>query len=203
MVVLADGTRVWLNAVSSLRYPVTFGGGERRVELTGEAYFDVTKNAAAPFRVEVKRSSQEGYVVEVLGTAFDINAYSDEDQSSVTLLGGAVRVTQPSGPDQSLSPGDQAKIAPGQPIRVIPNADIEAAVAWKNGYFLFHSTDLATILRQAARWYDVEVDVQRRVPTRFNGDVPRKTPVSDLLKAIELSGDVKFAIEGKKITVLK
>lgn len=204
-VTLADGTRVWLNALSTLRFPAAFTGTERQVELTGEAYFEVAHNADAPFRVKItpSASGKDSYDLAVLGTAFDIKAYPDEALSRITLLEGAVNVSLSSGEGQRLSPGQQAQVTPGQPIRVAPDADTTAAVAWKNGYFVFHSADLASLLREAARWYDIDVEYQRTVSTRFNGEVPRSTPVSDLLKAMELTGDVKFAIEGKKITVLR
>jgi ferric-dicitrate binding protein FerR (iron transport regulator) len=214
-IVLADGTKVWLNAASSLHFPTTFTGADRSVELTGEAYFEVAKDPARPLRVTVN-----GAEVEVLGTSFNIDAYGDEPVSKTTLLSGSIKVSvagahfpvsslargtvpSPSDEGQKLSPGQQAQIQAGKSIRVIDNADIDQAVAWKNGIFLFHSADLASILRQAARWYDVDIDYQRTVSTRFNGEVPRNTSLSHLLKIIELSGDVRFGIEGKKIIVLR
>ncbi len=154
-VVLPDGTRVWLNSATSLTYPVIFPGKERRVELTGEAYFEVAKNAANPFFV--KTLSQ---TVEVLGTHFNINSYRDEKSVKTTLLEGSVKVTGNENRQMvKLSPLQQAVNISGD-LKIVDDADIEEALAWKNGKFLFRNTDLQTVMRQLSRWYDVDIEYQ-------------------------------------------
>ncbi|TDX00811.1 FecR family protein [Dinghuibacter silviterrae] len=195
-VVLADGTKVWLDASSSLRYPTAFGAGPRRVELTGQAYFEVGKKAGSPFCVEVG-----GMEVKALGTDFNVKAFTDESVQVVTLLGGKVLVSRDN-VTTDLSPGQQARVSDHGGISRTDQADIEEVMAWKNGYFVFHGVDMQSLLREAARWYDVDVENRRKDNPKFYGEVSRSTPLSDLLKAMELSGRVTFGIEGKKIIVL-
>lgn len=195
-VVLPDGTKVWLNAASSLKYPTTFSGTDRRVELTGEAYFEVAKNAAKPFFV--KTSTQ---TVQVLGTHFNINSYADEKEVKTTLLEGSVKVSSNTGNSAvKIAPGEQA-INFGEEINIIHNADIDEAVAWKNGKFLFRNTDLQTIMRQLSRWYDVDVEYQGQVPERhYRGRISRNVPVSQVFEILKTSG-LNFTINGRKIIV--
>lgn len=195
-VVLPDGTKVWLNAASSLRYPTAFPGTERRVELTGEAYFEVAKNAAKPFFV--KTASQ---TVEVLGTHFNINSYADEKITKTTLLEGSVRVTGNAGQQGlKLKPGQQAT-ATEKEIRMVSDPDIDEAMAWKEGKFMFRDADLQTIMRQLSRWYDVDVEYQGEVITRhYRGRVSRNVPVSQVFQILKTSG-VNFTINGRKIIV--
>lgn len=189
---LNDGTRVWLNAASSIRYPVAFTGPEREVEITGEAYFEVAQDAARPFRVKTG-----GQAVEVLGTHFNINAYSDEGVIKTTLLEGKVRMGA-----VTLSPGEQLQVAAGGKMTVMHNADTELAVAWKNGLFQFDNADLPFVMRQLTRWYNVEVRYPARIPQRsFGGAMQRSLPLTRILAILE-DNDVKFAIEGNRITVL-
>lgn len=192
---LPDGTRVWLNAASSLRYPTAFIGSSRTVELLGEGYFEVTTNAAQPFIV-----STPSAMVTVLGTHFNINAYSNEQVSRTTLLEGRVQVGA-FGETVMLKPGQQAGI-PQQPGEIqITQADINQVMAWKNGYFAFEHTDLKTLMRQIARWYDVEILYEQEPgDARFVGEVSRNTNLSEVLKILELSG-VHFRIDGKRIIV--
>jgi len=210
-VVLPDGSKVWLNAVSSLRFPTAFTGKERTVELTGEAYFEIAKDKNKPFNVMVN-----GMQVEVLGTHFNVMAYNDENAIKTTLLEGAVKVmTQPLSPKggqekggyEILKPGQQAQVnnSPSGDggIQVIDDADMEEAVAWKNGFFQFRKTDLKTILRQAQRWYDVDVVYEADIPQGFFANIPRDMPISKLLNLLELTDYVHFKIEGRKITVTK
>jgi len=195
-VVLPDGTRVWLNAASSLTYPVEFSGRERRVELTGEGYFEVAKNADKPFFV--KTSDQ---TVEVLGTHFNINCYADENAVKTTLLEGSVKIT-------SNSNGQTLKIKPGQQsintvaeINVLNGADTDEAVAWKNGNFLFRNTDLLTVMRQLCRWYDVDVEYQGTIVSRhYQGRISRNVPVSQVFEILKTSG-INFIINGRTIIV--
>jgi len=194
--VLPDGTKVWLNAASSLRYPTTFSGADRRVELTGEAYFEVAKNAAKPFFV--KTSTQ---TVEVLGTHFNINSYADEKEAKTTLLEGSVKVSCNTGKSfVKIAPGQQAVNSLNE-INIVRNADVDEAIAWKNGKFLFRNTDLQTIMRQLSRWYDVDVEYQGQVPERhYRGRISRNVPVSQVFEILKTSG-LNFTINGRKIIV--
>jgi ferric-dicitrate binding protein FerR (iron transport regulator) len=202
-VILADGSKVWLNASSSLRFPTSFSGKQRNVELTGEAYFEVAKDAARPFKVTVLPGAGGGGAreVEVLGTSFNVMAYGDEKMIQTTLVDGAVKVRN--GRDENiLAPGQQAQSvlgAPGQ--RVIADADVAAAVAWKNGYFNFNKEDLRTVMRQLARWYDVDVSYTGNNNERvFWGGMQRDLSLSAVLRILEKSG-VQFSIDGKKVIV--
>lgn len=199
-VTLSDGTRVWLNASSSIRFPVTFKGTERKVEITGEAYFEVAKNKARPFKV-VASSSE----IEVLGTHFNVNAYDDEAEIETTLLEGLVKVSVPSIPGRQtprfLQPGQQAGIDKNGRINVLNNADTEGAVAWKNGWFHFKNADLKTILRQIARWYDVDIEYKGNVNLHFTGQLTRNDNVSKVFEKLALTGEVRFKIDGRKIIV--
>ncbi|MDO6435401.1 DUF4974 domain-containing protein [Flavitalea sp. BT771] len=202
-IILADGTKVWLNASSSLRFPTSFTGRQRDVELTGEAYFEVAKDVARPFKVKVLPGAGGGGTreVEVLGTSFNVEAYSDEHMIRTTLVDGAVKVRN--GKDENiLEPGQQAQSAldiPGQ--RVIADADVAAAIAWKNGYFNFNKENLQTVMRQLARWYDVEVSYIGKNDERvFWGGMQRDLSLSAVFRILEKSG-VQFSIEGKKVIV--
>jgi ferric-dicitrate binding protein FerR (iron transport regulator) len=212
-VVLSDGSKVWLNAASSIRFPAVFSGKERRVELTGEAYFEVAKDASKPFRIYVSEGAsgaQRGALVEVLGTYFNINAYSDEQVLKTTLLEGSVKVSplHASTPtihtSRILIPGQQAQITARSlhsgGIQV-QNVDINEVMAWKNNMFNFNRADIQTIMRQIARWYDVEVVYKGAAPVRnFSGKINHSTDLSTVLKILEQSG-IRFQLEGKKIIV--
>jgi ferric-dicitrate binding protein FerR (iron transport regulator) len=192
--VLPDGTRVWLNSSSSIRFPTAFNGEDRKVELTGEAYFEVAKNAAKPFKVSVKEME-----VEVLGTHFNIMAYDDERSINTTLLEGSVKVSKGSA-GKILVPGQQSKVGSSGDIKVT-EADVEEAIAWKNGFFQFNSYDIETVMRQVARWYDVQVVYKDKIPGgNFSGIVSRKNNISRVLEILQ-GGDVQFKIEGKKVLV--
>ncbi len=201
-VTLSDGTTVWLNAASSIRFPVYFTGNERVVEVTGETYFEVAKNATKPFKV--KTVNQE---VEVLGTHFNINAYDDEASIKTTLLEGKVKVTVPgksaTQPARFLQPGQQSGISKNGQINIINNADTEEAVAWIRGRFQFENTDLRSMLRQFARWYDVEVEYRGPVDLYFTGQLTRNEEVRKVFKQLELTGEVHFRIEGRKVIVTR
>jgi len=188
---LPDGTKVWLNAASVLKYPVVFAANERRVELTGEAYFEVTKNKHHPFHV--KTAQQD---VAVLGTHFNVNAYSDEKEVKTTLLEGSVKVSAlntKQATDVVLKPGQQAALtASGFNIA---NVDLEEAISWKNGMFEFNNSDLTSIMRQASRWYDVDVVYENGIPdVKFSGAVSRNVNASAFLEMLKYL-DVKFSIE--------
>ncbi len=193
-IVLPDGTKVWLNAASSLRYPVAFSTKERKVELIGEAYFEVTKNQM-PFTVIVNHRT----IVQVLGTHFNIMAYNDEPYEATTLLEGKVKVSLGS-ENRIITPGEQVKIT-GRSIVVIRDEDAEAAVAWRNGRTFFKDADVPTILRLISRWYDVDVIYQGNLsPRHINGAISRNAPLSELLKILEMN-KIHFKMEGKKMTV--
>jgi len=229
-VVLPDGTKVWLNAVSSLRFPAGFTGDERIVELTGEAYFEVAslRQAAGgggkklPFIVNILPSSSGGGGgrVEVLGTHFNVKAYNDEDAVKTTLLEGKVKVStfgqldnQSANPNvknhklqtinyKLLSPGQQAQIAKNGQMIVDEDADVDEAVAWKNGRFQFTDADVETVMREISRWYDVTIEYAGKIPAeKFEGEIPRNSNITEVFKILELS-NVHCKIAGRKITVL-
>lgn len=192
---LPDGTRVWLNAASSLKYPVRFDQKERKVSLQGEGYFEVAKDKHKPFKVN--SGSQE---LEVLGTHFNINSYTDEPSSKTTLLEGAVRLSPHGGQELILSPGQQAVLASGH--MKVAMVDPEEVLAWKNGNFVFNDEGLETIMRKISRWYDVEVSYQRKpADLTFTGVVSRSKNISAVLNALDKTGKVHFKVEGKKVTV--
>ncbi|MBO9730352.1 MAG: FecR domain-containing protein [Chitinophaga sp.] len=192
-VVLPDGTKVWLNAASSLRYPVAFSGNTREVRITGEAYFEVAADAAKPFSVHF----HEKGVVEVLGTAFNVNAYTDEPIIKTTLLQGSIRVNK----QQVLQPGEQANIDKNGSITVDNNAETENAIAWKKGLFMMSSTDLPALFRQISRWYDIEVDMKGELPKRsFGGTIDRDVNLSDVIEALNIYG-VNCKLENGKLIV--
>lgn len=194
-IILPDGSKVWLNAASSLRFPTAFTGKEREVQLTGEAYFEIARNPGLPFKVAVK-----GMMVQVLGTHFNIMAYDDEKNIQTTLLEGAVKVNKGAQAVQ-LKPGQQAQLNTTGAMSVSDNVDIEGVVAWKNGYFHFNHESLEGVMRQVSRWYDAEITYEGNVPDReFGGKIARGSDIKDVLKILELS-NVHFRIEGKKIIV--
>jgi len=195
---LPDGSKVWLNAASSLRYPVRFTGNERKVELIGEGYFEIVHDKTKPFIV-----SSSGQIVEVLGTHFNINSYVDEPTSKTTLLEGSVKVTNlESQISNLLKPGQQAMLN-GQNLAVA-NIDIDQAVAWKNGDFVFDGATLRVIMRQISRWYDVEVNYQGNISeVKFGGSISRSKNINEVLKVLEMTQSVHFKIEGRRILVMQ
>ena len=206
---LPDGTEVWLNAASSIRYPASFAGNERRVTITGEAYFDVAKNKSKPFFVDIDGKAS----LEVLGTSFNINAYSDEPVINTALLEGAVRVkalTSPQKRSQSdkaepsnivLRPGQQASIDKSG-IMKVDLAERNIVMAWREGVFRYNYTDFDVVLRQLSRWYDIDVQYEKGIPDqKFTGEIRRDYTLSQALSILE-GMDVHFRLEGKKLIVL-
>jgi len=212
--ILPDGSKVWLNAASSLRYPTVFTGNTREVELNGEGYFEVAKNAAKPFHV--KTGVQD---IEVLGTHFNVNAYSDEERIKTTLLEGKVKVVN-DGKTAILKPGEQAiaiasplttdhadsrhpdKVG-NSPLSIDHSPDLEATIAWTTGKFIFREQRIENIMKQISRWYNVEVTFAGKpVQEGFTASIPRNVPVSKVLKYLELTTLVHFKIDGNRITVL-
>jgi len=196
-VTLSDGTRVWLNAGSSLRYPVAFAGSERSVSVTGESYFEVAHDVSHPFVV-----SKGSAAVKVLGTHFNVNAYDEEGEIKVTLLEGSVAVTSGSG-NSLLSPGQMATIDARQKIAVLKNADVERVMAWKNGFFDFAGADIRTVMRELSRWYGLELTFNDVINEKFHVEISRNTPLSNVLKMLEMTGGVHFNITGNKVTVMR
>ena len=194
-IILSDATEVWLNAASSIRYPTSFAGKERRVEITGEAYFEVAENAAIPFKVETR-----GMEIEVLGTHFNVNTYEDEQAIRTTLLEGSVKLTKQDA-TAIMKPGQQIQFTKAGEMKMINNADLEEAIAWKNGVFQFNNASIDVVLRQLTRWYDIEVEFQGKPSAlRFDGEVSRNSNLSQVLQILNYSG-VNFEIEGKKLIV--
>lgn len=193
---LPDGSKVWLNAGSSLKFPSFFTGSQRIVELTGEGYFEVAKNAEQPFHVKVNDMD-----VEVLGTHFNINSYDDEDIIRTTLLEGSVKVSK--GTDQQfLQPGQQAQLRSNGNLEVVKNIDMDHVMAWKEGFFQFDHAGINEILRQLSRWYDVDVRYEGNIAERqFGGRINRKLKLSEVLKMLQNTG-VHFKIEGKNLIVM-
>ncbi|MBX3240884.1 MAG: FecR domain-containing protein [Chitinophagaceae bacterium] len=195
--ILADGTKVWLNAASSLHYPVYFTGETRKVEVSGEAYFEVAelkdpKGNKVPFSVKVNRESGIPADVQVLGTHFNINAYNDEPDTKVTLLEGAVRVSVASAEPVLIFPGQQARVS--NKIDVNKEVDLELVMAWKNGVFNFKNADVSAVMRQAERWYDIRVEYPQGIPRdTLNGGISRDVKLSEFLDIIRYS-DIRATI---------
>ncbi|WCT14879.1 FecR family protein [Mucilaginibacter jinjuensis] len=194
---LADGTRVWLNSATSLKYPASFTGKERRVELSGEAYFEVAKNPSKPFLVTVN-----GITVRVLGTHFNIMGYNDEKAVKTTLLEGSVKLSY-NAHEVLLKPGEQGLLNTSQTGFEVSNVDVDDVVAWKNGFFAFNNEDIQTIMKRISRWYDVDVVFPEQFKRKnFGGTVSCFDDVSQVLKSLELTGSVHFKIEGRRIIVM-
>jgi ferric-dicitrate binding protein FerR (iron transport regulator) len=203
-IVLPDGSKAWLNAASSLKYPTAFSGTHRYVEMSGEVYFEIEPNKKMPFQVKVTDTKAKGKDMEitVLGTHFNISSYGDEPTMQTTLLEGSVRVSKDN-IVKVLRPGQQAQVLTNGPARdiAINKVDPESVVAWKEGRFEFNG-NIREIMRQISRWYDLDVryegDVERK---SFAGTISRKNNVSEVLKMLELTGGIQFRIEDRKITV--
>jgi hypothetical protein len=190
--ILSDGSKVWLDAGSSIRFPVSFTGNERKVEITGQVWFDVVHNSRMPFKVVVK-----GIEINDLGTQFNVNAYDDEEKIKVTLLQGAINIQS-----RILKPGQQAQSENGH-LSIVKGVDIDEVMAWKNGFFSFRQTDVKGIMRELSRWYDVEVRYEGINPTEtFTGEIDRNLTLSEVLKILEKTR-VHFRIEeGRKLVIL-
>lgn len=194
---LADGTLVWLNAASTLKYPSVFAGSNREVTVEGEAFFDVQEDPNHPFIVHAA-----GQTIQVLGTAFNIQVYKDEPRAVTTLVTGKLQVSIP-GDTSLLAPGQQTQWNKYGRLQLNKHAEIAQAVAWKNGYFRFYNEDIRTIMRRLARWYDVEVTYDAGLkPHYFGGLISRDNNLSKVLKMLEATSDVHFKVEKNKVTVM-
>lgn len=186
-VILPDGSKVWLNSASSLRYPVRFTGNERKVEISGEAYFEVAHNNKMPFRV-----INSNQTVEVLGTHFNIMAYPDESSTNTTLLEGSVKIIKEN-KSKIISPGQQTRVKNGNID--VASVDVTQAIAWKEGYFMFKNEDIQSIMRQISRWYNLEVKYEGQIPERvFGAKISRARNVSEVLEILESTGSIHFKI---------
>ena len=191
---LPDGSKVWLNAASSIKFPAAFGAHERRVELLGEAYFEIAKNAHQPFKVVLA----QGAVIEVLGTHFNVMAYQNEKDVNTTLLEGSVKISK-SNLALTIKPGEQAVLNNTLQAHKV---DAEQEIAWQKGDFQFSNTDFAGILRELERWYDVDFIYDELPSKKLNGIVSRTYNLSQVLRMLEITGGVKFKADGRKIRVI-
>jgi len=196
--ILADGTQVWLNAASSITYPVAFTGKNRVVKITGEVVIKVFHDAAHPFKLIVR-----GQKIDDIGTYFNVNAYDDEPVIKTTLIDGSIRLSNTTG-SVILHPGQAAVVQPESQQIKVSDADVDEALAWKNGYFIFDHEGIQSIMRKVSRWYNVDVEYQGAVSTDwFGGSVSRFKNVSEVLRKLELTGQIHFKIDGQKIIVMK
>jgi transmembrane sensor len=194
---LSDGSKVWLNSESSLKYPIAFTGTDRRVEITGEAYFEVAHNAAKPFKANANNKGE----ITVLGTQFNVNSYEDEADTKITLIEGSVKVSNNS-QSVTIRPGDQARISSNSPIGV-GAVDLSEITAWKDNRFVFNSADIQTIIRQLQRWYDVDIQLQADIPDHFTGIISRSVNASEVFAMLQKTGTMKVKIEGRTIVITK
>jgi ferric-dicitrate binding protein FerR (iron transport regulator) len=190
-VALPDGSRVWLNAATALRFPTAFNGKDRTVELTGEAYFEIAARKDQPFRVKVRDMT-----VDVLGTHFNVNAYDDEESFRATLLEGAVRVN-----DRVLKPGQEARMMMDSKELSVEAVDTDQVVAWKNGLFQFEGATVEAVMRQVARWYDVDVQYAGKPTKHCSGLISRNTPLAEVLHIIGRTSKTSFTLEGRTVIV--
>jgi transmembrane sensor len=193
-IVMTDGSKIWLNAASSLKYPSFFSGKTREVEITGEAYFEVAHNAAKPFHVKYNQMD-----VQVLGTHFNVNTYDDEKDIRITLLEGSVKVNA-----TLIKPGQQSIVPHNDPSlanTTVAEADLDLTTAWVKGLFHFDKADIKTILRQVARWYDLDIEFEGKVSNDlFSGKIERTLPLTGIVTLLS-SSNIKVRVEGKKLIV--
>ncbi|MBS1665433.1 MAG: FecR domain-containing protein [Bacteroidetes bacterium] len=194
--ILPDGSRVWLNAESSIRYPVSFGNKERKVEISGEAYFEVTASANHPFVVQ-----HGSAVVQVLGTSFNMSTYEDEAALTTTLLQGSIRFGRGPG-GRLIRPGQQARLDASGALTVVDDVNTEEVIAWKNDLFYFRGADMNSIMRQLTRWYGIRVEGNTHIPERFYAKIPKSANLTEVLNAFSLTEKVHFEIEGKTVKIL-
>ncbi|MBO9153697.1 FecR family protein [Chitinophaga sp. GCM10012297] len=191
---LPDGSRAWLNAGSSIRFPNIFAGGERKVDITGEVYFEVEKDAQKPFIVQAG-----GTRIDVLGTSFNVQAYAGAPMTA-TLLTGRVKVSR-NGASVTLRPYQQALAANDGDLRLVNHADLEEVMAWKNGLFWLNGTDMASLAKQLSLWYDVEIIIKGNISQRFTGTIPRNVNVSKVFEVLQETGSLQYTFENGRIIV--
>jgi transmembrane sensor len=196
-VLLADGTKAWLNAASSIKFPVAFNGHERRVEITGEVYFEVAKNKEWPFIVKANNVN-----VQVLGTHFNISAYPDDEAITTTLMEGSVRMSKGAA-SALLVPGQQGISINNKQNITLQSADIEATEAWRKGLFIFHDETIDNVMKMMARWYDVEIEYQGNVKNKeFGGSISKYKNINVLLENMKLTGAIHYKINGRRVVVM-
>lgn len=195
---LSDGTRVWLNAGSSLSFPYAFTGKHRMVRLVGEGYFEVAKDKKHPFLVQ-----SNGQLLEVLGTHFNINSYTDEKRIKTTLLEGSIKVSSPNkAKGLVLVPGEQSVLGTGGLTKA--KVDLEVEMAWKKGYFRFNDEPIESVMRKLSRWYNIEVIYEKDAANQsLNGMISRNNPISTVLIALETTKAIHFKVEGRRVTVMR
>lgn len=194
---LPDGSVVWLNAASSITFPSLFSGNERNVSMTGEAYYEIARDPARPFYVTIKDHLR----IAVLGTSFNVNAYDDETSVNTVLIEGSVRVNDKNA-SRVLIPGQQARVSANGDITLRNDVDVQAEIAWKKGEFYFgEKADFGAIMRQIARWYDIEVEYHGNVTGHIGGSISRSSQLSTVLKMLEKAVGVKFEVQGRKVIV--
>lgn len=200
--ILEDGSSVWLNAASSLRFPVSFPGNERRVQLNGEGYFEIAKDSKRPFHLSLHAANgTDKGTITVLGTSFNINSYDNESSTKTTLLEGSVCVSHSGGKPVVLKPGQQADLS-GSQLRVIADANTNQVLAWKNNLFNFDNERIEDIMRQLARWYDIEVKYEGPLPDKhYFGSIRRQVKLAEILNMLEIAGDISFTLEGKSLLI--
>ncbi len=197
-VILPDGSHVWLNAASSIRFPAAFTGTSRKVEINGEAYLEIVKNAKAPFIVVSGKHS-----VEVLGTAFNIQSYPKEENTTTTLIQGSIRIVAGKH-TKVLQPGQQSLVGRNAgDIRLAAEVNMEEVLAWRNGKFIFDDTNMKTVVSQLERWYNVSIDYTGMEDYRFNGEISRNVSLSKVLKMMELTSNIHYKINDRNIYMTK
>ncbi len=204
-VVLSDDTRVWLNAGSSIKFPTAFTANERLVEIEGEAYFEVSRDKKRPFKVK-----SDNQLIEVLGTHFNVNAYGDEASVKTTVLEGSVKISA-GAENNIIKPGQQNRLSRPKGKMDVVDVDVEEAISWKNGLFMFENEEIHSIMRKISRWYGVDVVYeQNNIEEKFGGTVSKFENVSQVLKILEVTGTIHFKIvqgddsgKGRRIIVMK
>lgn len=197
-VILSDSTKVWLNARSSLKFPVLFDQGSRQVEVIGEAYFEVSRDKKRPFIVKTDQSE-----IVVLGTHFNVSAYPDDQTTTTTLLEGMVNVKHGAA-SAILNPGQKGSVTANDHRVAVEKADLQAAIAWKNGLFIFRDENIVSVMKKISRWYNVEVEYQGDVTVKsFGGTISRFKNITEFLDILELAGEIQYKIEGRKVIIRK
>lgn len=193
-IILSDGTQVWLNSASSIRFPTSFSGKNREVTVTGEVYFDVSTNAKKPFKVAVN-----GIKVNVLGTRFNINAY-DSTTIKTTLLSGAVSIEHGNS-HYKLKPGQQAQVRINGNTSIANDINLKQIIAWKNNLFWFSHNTIKEVMEQISRWYDAQIIIRGAIPQHFTGSIPRSASIIRVLNLLQATGNISFQVSGHKIIV--
>lgn len=194
---LADGTRVWLNAASSIKFPTTFTAKERKVDITGEAYFEVAHNASQPFIVNAG-----GVRVQVLGTHFNVNAYNNEDAITTTLVEGEVKVSKGT-ISRIIKPDQQAVVERQDNAIIVTPVEAAEMTAWKDGLFIFSNASISEVAHQLNRWYNLDVVIKDTIAEHLNATIPRTLPLSKVLYLMDKIGVAHFRMEGGKLEISK